>query len=85
MRNIRQKQSEREAQMWVLAGRLEFAVEKAGERFTLIRTADVAPPVRVGEQLHARPGRGISRNLEIARPRIAPKRFIYSITSSARS
>jgi len=45
MRNIRQKQSEREAQMWVLAGRLEFAVEKAGERFTLIRTADVAPPV----------------------------------------
>ena len=58
MRNVTQKQSEREAHMWVLAGRLEFAVEKAGDRFTLIRTADVAPPVR-GEQLHARPGRGI--------------------------
>ena len=38
MRNVTQKQSEREAHMWVLAGRLEFAVEKAGDRFTLIRT-----------------------------------------------
>jgi hypothetical protein len=38
--------SEREAHMWALAGRLEFAVQKAGERFTLIRTADVTTPVR---------------------------------------
>jgi hypothetical protein len=38
--------SEREAHMWALAGRLEFAVQKTGERFTLTRTADVTVPVR---------------------------------------
>jgi hypothetical protein len=38
--------SEREAHMWELAGRLEFAVQKSHERFTLIRTADVTTPVR---------------------------------------
>jgi hypothetical protein len=37
--------SERESHMWALAGRLEFAVQKARERFTLIRTADVTAPV----------------------------------------
>ncbi len=46
MPNVMQKQNEREAQMCMLASRLEFAVEKAGDRFTLIRTADVTPPVR---------------------------------------
>ena len=40
------ERSEREAHMWRLAGRLEFAVQKAGDRFTLIRTAGVMPPVR---------------------------------------
>ncbi len=32
--------------MRVLAGKLEFTVEKTGNRFTLIRTANVTPPVR---------------------------------------
>ena len=40
------ERSEREAHMRTLAGRLEFAVQKAGGRFTLIRTAGVMPPVR---------------------------------------
>jgi len=31
--------------MRTLAGRLEFSVEKTGGRFTLLRTADVVPPV----------------------------------------
>jgi len=38
--------SEREAHMCTLASRLEFVVLKAGDRFTLIRTADVTPPAR---------------------------------------
>jgi hypothetical protein len=38
--------SQRETHIYALAGRLEFAVQKAGERFTLIRTADVTAPVR---------------------------------------
>ncbi len=46
MPDAAQKKNEREAHMRLLAGRLEFAVEKAGDRFTLIRTVDVAPPVR---------------------------------------
>ncbi len=46
MPNVTQKQSEREAHMRVLAGKLEFTVEKTGNRFTLIRTANVTPPVR---------------------------------------
>jgi hypothetical protein len=44
--NATQKHGEREALMRTLASRLEFAVEKAGGRFTLLRTADVVPPVR---------------------------------------
>jgi hypothetical protein len=31
--------------MRTLASRLEFSVQKAGDRFTLLRTADVMPPV----------------------------------------
>jgi hypothetical protein len=46
MPNVTQNQSEREAYMWALAGLLEFAVQKAGNRFTLIRTTDVTPLVR---------------------------------------
>ncbi len=46
MPNVTQKQSEREAHMCTLASRLEFNVEKHGDHFTLIRTADVTPPVR---------------------------------------
>ena len=40
-----QKHSEREGLMRTLATRLEFFVEKAGGRFTLLRTADVVTPV----------------------------------------
>jgi hypothetical protein len=39
------KQSEREALMRTLASRLEFSVQKAKDRFTLLRTDDVMPPV----------------------------------------
>ncbi len=46
MANVTQKQSEREAHMCALASKLEFTVEKTGDRFTLIRTANVTPPVR---------------------------------------
>jgi hypothetical protein len=47
--NATQKHGEREALMRTLASRLEFAVEKAGGRFTLLRTADgcAASPRRV--------------------------------------
>ena len=41
-----QKQSEREAHLHSLAGQLQFTVEKTGDRFTLMRTADVSPPER---------------------------------------
>jgi hypothetical protein len=41
----KQRHIERETLMRTLAGRLEFSVEKAGGRFTLLRTADVVPPV----------------------------------------
>ena len=41
-----QEQSEREARMRALACRLEFTVEKTGDRYTLTRTADVSPPER---------------------------------------
>jgi hypothetical protein len=44
-RNAPERRVEREALMRTLASRLEFSVEKAGVRFTLLRTADVAPPV----------------------------------------
>lgn len=46
MSDVMQKQNEREAHLRVLADLLEFTVEKIGDRFTLTRTADVAPPVR---------------------------------------
>ena len=46
MLNAAEKHSEREALMRTLASRLEFSVQKAGDRFTLLRTADVMPPVR---------------------------------------
>jgi hypothetical protein len=39
------EQSERETHMCALANRLEFAVQKVGHRFTLVRTADVTAPV----------------------------------------
>ena len=45
MPNARQEQSDREALMRSLAGRLEFAVQKVGDCFTLFRTVDVVPPV----------------------------------------
>ena len=45
MPNARQEHSKREALMRTLAGRLEFAVQKVGDCFTLLRTADVVPPV----------------------------------------
>jgi hypothetical protein len=44
-RNTPQERGEREALMRALASRLEFSVENAGGRFTLLRTADVLPPV----------------------------------------
>lgn len=37
---------EGETDLRVLAERLEFTVQKAGDRFTLVRTADVGRPVR---------------------------------------
>jgi hypothetical protein len=43
--NASQKHGEREAIMRSLACRLEFSVQKAAGRFTLLRTADVVPPV----------------------------------------
>ena len=43
--NALQKHGEREALMRTLASRLEFSVQKAAGRFTLLRTADVVPPV----------------------------------------
>ena len=45
MPNARQEQSDREALMRSLAGRLVFAVQKVGDCFTLFRTVDVVPPV----------------------------------------
>jgi len=45
MPNARQEHSKREALMRTLAGRLEFAVQKVGDCFTLLRTTDVVPPV----------------------------------------
>ena len=43
MPNARQEHSKREALMRTLAGRLEFAVQKVGDCFTLLRTTDVVP------------------------------------------
>ena len=46
MSDVKKKQNEREAHLRAFADLLEFTVEKAGDRFTLTRTADVSPPVR---------------------------------------
>jgi len=43
MPNATQEHSKREALMRTLAGRLEFAVQKVGDCFTLLRTTDVVP------------------------------------------
>jgi hypothetical protein len=40
-----QQESEREANLHALADRLEFTVEKKGDRFKLTRTSDVSRPV----------------------------------------
>jgi hypothetical protein len=45
MSNATQEQSDREALMRTLAGRLEFAVQKVGDCFTLFRSVDVVTPV----------------------------------------
>jgi hypothetical protein len=45
MPDATQEHSDREALMRTLAGRLEFAVQKVGDCFTLLRTVDVVPPV----------------------------------------
>ncbi len=45
---LMEKQSEREAKLFLLAERLQFTVEKTGNHFTLTRTADVERPVREG-------------------------------------
>lgn len=39
-------QKEREAKLRALADRMEFTVEKTGDRFTLTRTVDVPAPER---------------------------------------
>ena len=39
------EESEREANMRTLADRLEFAVEKTGDRFKLTRISEVSRPV----------------------------------------
>jgi hypothetical protein len=41
-----QPPSKREAHLYALADNLLFKVERGGERFTLVRTADVSKPVR---------------------------------------
>jgi len=41
-----QDHSEREANLRALADRLEFSIEKTGDRFNLTRTAAVSRPVR---------------------------------------
>jgi hypothetical protein len=46
MTDVAQDLSKREADLCDLAQRLEFGVEKCGERFTLTRTTDVSTPVR---------------------------------------
>ena len=66
MPNARQEHSKREALMRTLAGRLEFAVQKVGDCFTLLRTTDVVP--RYAQSASRSTSRGVSTNLEIARP-----------------
>ncbi|MGE5164771.1 MAG: hypothetical protein ACM3IH_12205 [Sphingobacteriales bacterium] len=43
---LMQQQRDGEANLCLLADRLQFTVEKIGDRFSLTRTADVAQPVR---------------------------------------
>jgi hypothetical protein len=42
----KQKLGKREAYLYALADGLLFNIERSGERFTLVRTADVSKPVR---------------------------------------
>jgi hypothetical protein len=42
---LMEQQGEREAHLRALADRLEFTVEKTGDRFKLTRTSDVSRPV----------------------------------------
>jgi hypothetical protein len=42
----KQTLSERETHLYALADNLLFEVERSGDRFTLVRTADVSKPVR---------------------------------------
>jgi hypothetical protein len=46
MVDLRESANEREAQLFSLAERLQFSVEKNGDRFTLTRTAEVKRPER---------------------------------------
>jgi hypothetical protein len=66
MPNATQEQSDREALMRSLAGRLEFAVQKIGDCFTLLRTVDVVPPV-------CAEGMRLPAPLGPARPRVREK------------
>lgn len=46
MVDLKESADEREAQLFSLAERLQFSVEKNGDRFTLTRTAEVRRPER---------------------------------------
>ncbi len=46
MVDLKESADEREAQLFGLAERLQFSVEKNGDRFTLTRTAEVRRPER---------------------------------------
>jgi hypothetical protein len=46
MADVKQSADEREAHLFALAERLQFSVEKNGDRFTLERTAGVKRPER---------------------------------------
>jgi hypothetical protein len=46
MTDLKQSAGEREAHLFTLAERLQFSVEKNGDRFTLTRTAGVKRPER---------------------------------------
>ena len=46
MVDLKQSAGEREARLYSLAERLQFSVEKSGDRFTLTRTAEVKRPER---------------------------------------
>ncbi len=46
MVDLKESVGEREAHLFSLAERLQFSVEKTGDRFTLTRTAEVKRPER---------------------------------------